>query len=56
MAECVCGSKLEEIKTNISLSGGELEVDAYHCPSCGEEVLTTHQLVKATNLKGGLIS
>ena len=56
MTECVCGSKLEEIKTNIALSEGELEVDAYYCPKCKEEVLTTPQLVKAANLKRELIS
>jgi len=44
---CICGAKAEKIKTDLELFDGSVvlkEVDAYYCPDCEEEVLTTEQL------------
>jgi len=47
---CVCGAKAEKIKTELELFDGSVvlkEVDAYYCPDCEEEILTTEQLSSA---------
>jgi len=51
--KCVCGAKVEKIKTELELFDGSAvlkEVDAYYCPDCEEEVLTTEQLSLAREL------
>jgi len=48
--KCACGGKLRKIKTKIGKLGSEItvnNVDAYYCPSCKEELLTTNQAAKA---------
>ena len=45
--KCVCGAKAEKIKTELELFDGDIvlkDVDAYYCPECEEEILTTDQL------------
>jgi YgiT-type zinc finger domain-containing protein len=47
---CVCGAKWKKIKTKLELYGGEIvinDVDAYYCPNCKEELLTSQQAAKA---------
>lgn len=47
---CVCGTRVEKIKTNMELFDGGIilrDVDAYYCPKCKEEILTTNQLSSA---------
>ncbi len=47
---CVCGAKAEKIKTELELFDGSVvlkDVDAYYCPRCKEEILTTDQLSSA---------
>ncbi|MCK4491104.1 MAG: hypothetical protein KAU03_00665 [Candidatus Altiarchaeales archaeon] len=63
---CVCGAKVDEIKTDVELFDESIlkfleefqshkirftnfnvmlkDVDAYYCPKCREEILTTDQL------------
>lgn len=48
--KCACGSTLKEIKTELELLDGDVmlkNVDAYYCPKCKEEVLTSGQIEAA---------
>jgi YgiT-type zinc finger domain-containing protein len=48
--ECICGAQLRKVKTKLELFGGDIvvnDVDAFYCPQCGEELLTTNQLAAA---------
>jgi YgiT-type zinc finger domain-containing protein len=50
--ECICGSKMRKAKTKLELFGGDIiinDVEAYYCPKCGEELLTTDQVTAAQN-------
>jgi len=46
MDKCVCGAKLEKIKTKMELFDGNItinNVEGFYCPECKEEVFTTAQ-------------
>jgi len=48
--ECLCGAKMRRTKTRLELFGGDIvinDVDAYYCPKCGEELLTSQQATAA---------
>lgn len=55
---CVCGAKVEKIKTDMELFDGDIvlkDVDAYYCPKCKEEILTTDQLSSAREKLTGVL-
>jgi len=44
--KCVCGAKLDEIKTDLDLFGGKVmvkDVKAFHCPKCKEELFDSKE-------------
>jgi YgiT-type zinc finger domain-containing protein len=48
--ECACGGKMRKVKTRLELFGGDIvinDVDAFYCPTCEEELLTTKQVSSA---------
>ncbi len=56
--KCVCGAKAEKIKTELELFDGSIvlkDVDAYYCPKCKEEILTTDQLSLAREKFGEIL-
>ena len=56
--KCVCGTEVEKIKTELELFDGDIllkGVDAYYCPNCKEEILTTDQLSSARERLKGIL-
>jgi len=47
--KCACGETAQKITTEMELFGGDVTVrniEAYYCPKCKEEVMTTEQIQK----------
>ncbi|MFH1722845.1 MAG: YgiT-type zinc finger protein [Candidatus Altiarchaeota archaeon] len=47
---CVCGAATEKIKTRLKLFDGDITiegVDAFYCPKCKEEILSSDQVEAA---------
>ncbi|MBN2014672.1 MAG: hypothetical protein JW778_05785 [Candidatus Altiarchaeota archaeon] len=56
--KCVCGAKAEKLKTDLELFDGTIllkDVDAYYCPECKEEILTTDQLSSVREKLRGIL-
>lgn len=47
--KCVCGEEAKKITTEMKLFGGNViirNIEAFYCPKCKEEVMTTEQIKK----------
>lgn len=45
---CVCGAEMEPTKIDLNLGEITLKgVNAFHCPECDEDLMTTTQLISA---------